>query len=271
MHRSPKSAVCLALVALTGCLRSPTGPALVGPSSGPSVRRIYPAPGTPTTAVVSSDTDRDMTFGGFLIEHSGGRIARAAVGIEKAGMLRVDLDRSAIPDDVLGMTRTLMDRARGDFPDRSIHLAIFDPGREPILKVQFRPGQGVRYQIAHPQPVDRNPDPGADSAPAAIRSGARIARSAVTGRDREFADWASEQGRAYLHYLEVDLEHNGRIWFGVGRQVKPADLPGLTRLIMERARDQFPGGDLKASVFDPEGERIGKARVGPTREIHWEK
>ena len=30
---------------------------------------------------------------------------------------------------------------------------------------------------------------------------------------------------SYLRYVEADLERNGRLWFGVTPDVKPADVP----------------------------------------------
>ena len=51
-----------------------------------------------------------------------------------------------------------------------------------------------------------------------------------------------------------------------GHDVKP-----LTRSLLEGARKEFPGRDLVATVFDPEGERIGRARLGRDGEVHWEQ
>jgi hypothetical protein len=56
----------------------------------------------------------------------------------------------------------------------------------------------------------------------------------------------------------------------VTRDVKPADVPDLTRSLLQGARKEFPRRDLVATVFDPEGERIGRARLGSDGEIRWE-
>jgi len=93
----------------------------------------------------------------------------------------------------------------------------------------------------------------------------------VTEEDRKFALWAEEHGNSYLRYVEADLEKHGRLWFGVTREVKPADVPELTRSLLEGARKEFPRGDLVATVFDPEGERIGRAQLAADGKVRWEK
>jgi hypothetical protein len=198
-------------------------------------------------------------------------IREASVGIEKEGLVQVVLDRSVAPDDTLALTKSVMAGARNDFPDRSINLVVFDPLRQPILKARYRPGQGVRYEITHDRP-DASRRGESESAPPTVRPGRDdpLARSGVTEADRKFANWAEEHGKAYLRYVEADLEHHGRLWFGVSREVRPADVPELTRSLLEGARKEFPRGDLVASVFDPEGERIGKAHLSAGGNITWE-
>ena len=68
-----------------------------------------------------------------------------------------------------------------------------------------------------------------------------------------------------LRYVEADLERHGRLWFGITREVKPADVRPLTQSLLEGARKEFPSGDLVATVFDPDGERIGRAHLGRRR------
>ena len=203
-------------------------------------------------------------------------IKKAAVGIERRGLLRVVLDRSVEPDATLPLTNSLMAGARKDFPDRPITVAIFDPGEEPILKAIYKPGQGVRHQLAHgPNDTSRHDEGEASSgtsrtsAPPA--TGQDTARTGVTEADRKFAAWAENHGKAYLRYVEADLEHHGRLWFGVTREVKPADVPELTRSLLEGARKEFPKGELVAKVFDPEGEPIGQAHLTTNGQIHWER
>jgi hypothetical protein len=266
MRRLPIHLGFLALLTLAGCMPSTTDPVDSTPVSKPDARRVYPAPDTPTKAKVTGDTERDQAFARFLGEHSGGMIARASVGIEKLGLLRVVLDRSVRPEDTLELTKSIMTGARKEFPDRPINLAIFDPGEEPILKARYRPGQGVRYEIAHQKPGSVPPD-----VPEGAGDGPSTSKSGVTEQDRKFAAWAEDHGRRFLRYVEADLERNGRLWFGVTREVKPADLPELTKSLLEGARQEFPRKDLVATVFDPEGERIGMAHLEAGGKVRWEK
>jgi hypothetical protein len=220
---------------------------------------------------ISWDTDRDRTFAEFLREKSGGMIKKAAVGIERRGELRIELDRSVAPEDTLDLTKSIMSGARRDFPDRPIFLSVYDPNGKPILKARYRPEHGVQYQIAHedkaspPRAEERQAEQGRDSALDPL------AHSGVTEADRKFASWAEEHGRSFLRYVEADLERHGRLWFGVTRDVKPADVPELTRSLLEGAQKEFPRRDLVATVFDPEGERIGKAHLGSDGKVRWEK
>jgi len=220
---------------------------------------------------VSWDTERDRTFAQFLRDKSGGMLRKAAVGLEKRGVLRVELDQSVAPEDTLDLTKSLMAGARRDFPDRPITLSVYDPGGDPILTAHYRPGQGVQYQMAHggASSSRRDNEPAAEAdrnAPADP-----LARSGVTEADRKFASWAEEHGRAYLRYVEADLEKHGRLWFGVTRDVKPEDVPELTKSLLQGAQKEFPRRDLVATVFDPEGERIGKAHLSADGRVRWEK
>lgn len=275
MNRPSLAAGCLALLAAPGCLPPPSEPAVpvLPPAvSRPDDRRVTLAPTRPSRAEISWDTDRDKTYAEFLRDHSGGMVAKAAVGLEKAGMLRVELDRSVAPEDTLELTKSLMAGARKDFPDRPITLAVFDPKGEPILKARFKPGQGVHYQIAHQKPGEARPEEANAPAPGpAARPGDPLTRSGVTEADRKFAAWAEEHGRSYLRYVEADIEKHGRLWFGVSREVKPADVPELTRSLLDGARKEFPRGELEATVFDPEGERIGRAHLEAGGQVRWEK
>ena len=57
---------------------------------------------------------------------------------------------------------------------------------------------------------------------------------------------------------------------------KPEDMIGengllkqLTKALLEGARTEFPRRELTATVFDPEGERIGRATLSADGHIHW--
>lgn len=225
-----------------------------------------------TRPEVSGDTERDQKFARFLQDHSAGMIRKAAVGIENKGELRVEISRAVAPEDTLTLTKSLLDGARSDFPGRPITLSLYDPADEPILKARFRPGEGVHYQIAH------GGGGGASKAQAreeprtkAAKAGDPIARGGVTERDQKFANWAEEHGRPMLRYVEADLERHGRLWFGITQAVKPGDVKPLAQSLLEGARKEFPRGELVATVFDPDGGRIGRAHFGGDGEVHWEK
>jgi hypothetical protein len=269
-----------ALLAAAGCGGFGVGePPARAPETAPyEVRRpVLPAadrddrggdPEAPARAEVSWDTERDGRFARFLQEKSGGMIRKAAVGIENRGTLRVEISRAVEPEDTLTLTRSLMAGARNDFPDRPITLSLYDPQGKPILKARYRPGHGVSYQIAHQPGGDRRPDEAPGNAGKADDA---IARGGVTERDQKFAAWAEDHGRPLLRYVEADLDRHGRLWFGITRDVKPADVRPLTQSLLQGARKEFPDRELVATVFDPDGQRIGRARLGRDGEVRWEQ
>lgn len=237
------------------------------PVSNGSDREVVTAAGNSAPVEVSWETDRDAKFARFLREHSGGMMKKAAVGIENKGELRVEISRAVAPDETLELTKSLMTGARKEFPNRPITLSLYDPDGAPILDARYRPGEGVHYQIAHGNGGPRSepavaPKP-SDSDP--------LKRGGVTKRDQAFAAWAEEHGKSMIRYVEADLERHGRLWFGVTSDVKPEDVKPLTKSLLEGARKEFSKGELMATVFDPEGERIGKARVERNGEVRWEQ
>lgn len=221
---------------------------------------------------VSSDTERDAKFARFLHKNSAGMIREAAVGIENKGKLQVVVSRAVEPEETLPLTKSLMAGARADFPDQPITLSLFDPDRAPILTARFKPGEGVSYKIAHGgTPGEGKTERGA--APSTSRTDAKdpLARGGVTQRDQKFSAWAEEHGHSMLRFVESDLEGHGRLWFGVTREVKPADVRPLTQSLLEGAAKEFPQKELAATVFDPDGERIGRAHLSRGGEVSWEK
>ena len=255
---------CTLSIALSGCM--PKGAETAAPSTGATARTPV-AVQRPRAAEISWDTDRDRVFAEFLRDKTGGMVRKAAVGIERRGEVRIALDQSAAPDDTLPLTKSIMAGARRDFPDRAITLSVYDPNGDPVLKARYRPGEGVQYQIAHDGAATRRdgaePGRAAESDPQT--------RKGVTEADRRFAAWAEEHGHAFLRYVQADLERHGRLWFGVTREVKPEDVRQLTQSLLEGARKEFPRRDLVATVFDPEGERIGKAHLGADGRVRWER
>ena len=224
-------------------------------------------PGRQEHPKFSYDTDKDRRFADFVRDNSGGMVRQAAVGIDREGKLRVQLDRSVSPDDTLPLTKSILNGARKDFPGKAFTLSVYDPQGEPILRAHVDPEAGVRYQVAdeagEPDASGSRPPPSRDTAAPLIRSGR-------TEADQKFANWAEQHGRDYLRYVQADLERNGRLWFGVTRQVKPADVPDLTRSLLEGAHKEFVSKEIIATVFDPDGERIGRAHLGKDGHIRWE-
>jgi hypothetical protein len=249
-------------------------PSLPAPDAGTSAGAGQDA--AAASPEVSWDTERDARYARYLRDHSGGLIKKAAVAIEDRGELRVEISRAVEPDDTLPLTKSLLAGARKDFPDRPITLSLYDPDGRPILKARYRPGEGVRYQIAHgggggTDGRAAEPQPAPPSSPSRSGSGDVLSRGGVTDRDREFAAWAEKHGQPMIRYVEADLERHGRLWVGVTRATKPEDVKPLTQSLLEGARKEFPRGELSAMVFDPDGERIGRARLGRDGEVRWER
>jgi len=218
---------------------------------------------------VSADTERDRRFGEFVKKTAGGMDKAVAVGIERKNVLRVELGEATAPEDTLPLTKSLLSGARKDFPGQPITVSVYDPTGEPILKALYEPEEGVRYEVAHSKD-----SPGRTTASARSDGDAKTAtrsapRGGLSDKDRQFADWAMKKGGDYLRYVEADLERKGRLWFGITRVVKPHDVPALTRSLLEGARTEFPRRELTATVFDPDGERIGNATLSRDGEVKW--
>lgn len=267
----------MAAVLLGGCNARTTETA-PRPPAAPTASRPAPAasqdvipPERQENPRFSFDTEKDRRFADFFREKSGGMVRQAAVGVEREGKLRIQVERSVSPDETLPLTKSLLAGARKDFPGRAFTLSVYDPQGEPILRARVDPEGSVRYQVVH----DKS---GSNASAGASSSGGRptatadpLARSGRTEAGRKFAGWAEEHGRRYLRYVQADLERNGRLWFGVTRDVKPADVPDLTRSLLEGAHREFPSKELVATVFDPNGERIGRAHLGSDGRIQWEQ
>ena len=93
----------------------------------------------------------------------------------------------------------------------------------------------------------------------------------MTERDQAFAAWAETHGKSMLRYVEADLERHGRLWFGVTRDVKPEEVRPLTTSLLKGASREFPKEELVATVFDPDGERIGRAHLERDGDVRWEQ
>jgi len=51
----------------------------------------------------------------------------------------------------------------------------------------------------------------------------------------------------------------------------PEDVRDLARALLEGASKEFPRRELVATVFDPQGERIGRARRTARGDIEWQR
>lgn len=292
MSRRTLNALAVFACAVAGCAPSRPAPAPEQDATRPTSQR----PGMPPTSPASPKRDEivggqdharftgvtadDRRFAEFLREKSAGMVRQASVNAKEGGEIRVELDRSVAPDETLPLTKSLMAGARKDFPDRPLTLAMYDPNGDPILKAHYRPGHGVQYRIAHEGGSKARRDDSArpddasgriDGKRGASPAADALTRGGTTAADRKFAAWAEEHGKAYLRYVQSDLERNGRLWFGVTSETKPADVPELTRSLLEGAMKEFPRRELRATVFDPEGEKIGRARLGADGRLSWEK
>lgn len=266
---------CFALIALGGCSARTDQPASSRSDQSAEAR---PIPSSPRRDVIppdrqehpkySYDTEKDRRFADFLRDNSGGMVRQAAVGVERSGKVRIQLDRTASPDDTLPLTKSIVSGARKDFPGRAFILSVYDPEGAPILRARVADDGDVRYEVAHDEgekaasPRDASPGSGPATDP--------LARPGRTEADRKFAAWAEDHGRKYLRYVQADLERHGRLWFGVTRDVRPDDVPDLTRSLLEGAHREFPAKDIVATVFDPSGERIGRAHLGSDGQTRWE-
>ena len=285
---------CVAVALVCGCGRGTSAPArkdypaVIESRPGPRAEETYSghqtgvtqtgatqkARATQTRPEVSFDTQRDKRFAEFVAKSAGDMVHKVAVGIERRGVVRVELGKNTDPEDTLPLTKSLMAGARKDFPGQAITLSIFDPEGQAILKAHYHPDHGVRYEVAHARPSDSqttstHAPASEDRAPEAAHWESAKAWSGATDSDRRFAEWAFGKGHKYLRYVQADLERNGRLWFGVTSDVQPQDVAALTKSILQGARTEFPGRAVTAKVFDPHGETIGNASLGSDGQIHW--
>lgn len=248
---------------------------LAGPALAPVARAQEPS-------AAGSEVERDRRFEAFVRRTAGKMVSDVAVEGERH--LKIKIRDSVSPEDTLPLTKSLLAGARKDFPGELITVAVYDPAGKPILRARFRPGRGVDYEVAHAQGRDGRgfspsagngggdaPKVGTPNTPSIPAREEPLARGGRTERDRKFATWAEQKGRDFLRFVESDLEENGRIWFGVTKAVKPEDVKDLTRSILQGARKEFPRKELTATVFDPEGEKIGKAVLGRDGEVRWSR
>ena len=66
-----------------------------------------------------------VRFAEFLREKSDGMVRQAAVGVEREGKLRIQVDRSVSPEETLPLTKSILTGARKDFPGKAFTLDNF--------------------------------------------------------------------------------------------------------------------------------------------------
>src|SRR4051794_27181350 len=112
---------CMAAVVLGGCNTRAPGTA---PRSSATPTAARPTPDSPARDVIprgrqenpqfSYDTEKDRRFAEFLREKSDGMVRQAAVGVEREGKLRIQVDRAVSPEETLPLTRSILAGARKD-------------------------------------------------------------------------------------------------------------------------------------------------------------
>lgn len=261
---------CATLLLMVGCDLSSRGPAEVQTrpviESKPISRE--------DNIEISFDTAHDERYAEFVSKAAGSMVRKIAVGIERRGIMRVELGKNTAPEDTLPLTKSLMAGARKDFPGKPITLKIYDPNGHAILSSHFHPDYGVRYEVAESDESDSKStnadvDQSNDKVPDATHWQSAKSWSGSTEKDRNFAEWAFGSGHKYVRYIQADLERNNRLWFGVSSETKPDDVAALTKSMLEGARTEFPRRVLTAMVFDPEGEPIGNASLAANGQIFW--
>src|ERR1051326_6363349 len=114
--------VALLLVPL-GCGGPPPPPPQdMGPPGPPEAS---PRPSRPPE--VSYDTATDGRFAEFVAQTAGGMVKQVPVGIERKGVLRVEVADAVSPEDVLPLTQSLLAGARKDFPGKPFTLSAYAP------------------------------------------------------------------------------------------------------------------------------------------------
>ena len=244
---------------------------LAGMAFGPISRGQEPAG--------EAEVARDRRFEAFVRKTAGAMVSDVAVEGERH--LKVKVRDSVPPEETLPLTKSLLAGARKDFPGELITVAVYDPAGKPILRARYRPGHGVDYEVAHGKGREgrgfsggevrgpATPTVGTPGTPATPDHEMPLPQGGKTEKDRKFAEWAENKGHAYLRFVEADIEEHRRLWFGVTKSVKPADVPALTKSLLEGAQKEFPRKELTATVFDPEGEKIGKAVLASDGQVKW--
>lgn len=220
---------------------------------------------------VSYDTEHDGRFAEFVSRTAGEMVQKIAVGIDRKGVMRVQLSEATAPEDTLPLTKSLLNGARKDFPGQAITLSVFDPHGEAILKAHYRPEEGVHYEVVKDEEKRSGGKSSWENHNEKPAPTASLSKSGTTEKDRKFAEWAMSKGQKFIRYVQADLERGHRLWFGVTRAVEPNDVNQLAKSLLEGAQSEFPGHELTATVFDPEGERIGKATLDRQGKVHWTK
>jgi hypothetical protein len=251
----------------TGCEQPqpPNGQAPIETRKQTPATNITSPPQRTVQAEVSFDTPQDREFAKHVAESAGELVQKIAVGIERKGTMRLQLGQATEPEDTLPLTKSILTGARKNFPGKPITLSVFDPQGDPVLKAKYHPDHGVRYEVVREGGATPEVKQSTPIAPSALE------QSGTTEKDRQFAQWAVDKAKPYLRYVQADLEQRSRVWFGVTHSVKPEDVRDLTKSLLQGARNEFGRKELTATVFDPDGERIGKATLSLDGQLRWSK
>src|SRR4051794_11598537 len=87
--------------------RSDPAPESRRPVDEPDRERRAQVPQADRPPEVSFDTERDGRFARFVGDKSGGMVRKVAVGIERKGVMRVQIDEGVSPEDTLPLTKSL--------------------------------------------------------------------------------------------------------------------------------------------------------------------
>src|SRR6478735_552644 len=103
MNKSLITLLAVLLPCGLGCFRggpSP-GPRSERPDSIEHTSRLDPPKTENSSAEVSFETEKDRRFAEFVAKTSGAMVRKLAVGIDRDGIMRVQLGQSAAPEDTL--------------------------------------------------------------------------------------------------------------------------------------------------------------------------
>lgn len=235
------------------------------PAPGPTASR--PAGGFEMRA----DTPHDRVYAEYLRDKAGGMLRGARVGVERKQLVEVKLDRSVPPEDTRELTKSLLSGIRKEFPGKPFRLKVFDPNGKGILTATYDPETGVQLRRGTENRQSAEDHTASNAPPPPAPDPNSADPSEKTGKDREFEKWALGKAHQYLRYVDANLDREGKVWLGVTKETRPGDVKDLTRSLLEGAQQEFPRRELVATVFDPNGDKIGHATLSRDGSVDWKE